>query len=259
MFSEKEIFQRTELLMGSDYIAKAKQKKVIIFGVGGVGSWCAEMLIRSGVGHITIVDSDDVAVSNINRQLMATTQTVGKSKVDVLKQRLLEINPFSTVDAVKAVYDPKSYQIFELQKYDYIIDAIDSLSNKVHLLRYASEMPGVLFSSMGAALKTDPTKIKVAEFWKVKGCPLGAALRARVKKLGGVKKKFLCVYSDEVRENKGAEATISSNAPSSSSQWDAKKARINGTMSFMPSMVGMTLASLVVNHIDGDENAIILE
>lgn len=250
MILEKDIFQRTELLMGEEYIAKAKQQKVIIFGVGGVGSWCAEMLIRSGIGHITIVDSDNVAVSNINRQLMATTQTVGKSKVDVLKQRLLEINPHSTVDAIQSIYSPESCNEFELEKYDYIIDAIDSLSNKAHLIKYACQMPGTLFSSMGAALKTDPGRIKTAEFWKVKGCPLGAALRAKLKKLGGVEKKFICVYSDEVRENKGADAVSNLGNTASPSYWDAKKARINGTMSFMPSMVGMTLASLVVNDID---------
>lgn len=250
MFSEKDIFQRAELLMGSDYIEGAKQKKVIIFGVGGVGSWCAEILVRSGVGYITLVDSDDVAVSNINRQLMATTKTVGQSKVEVLKARLLDINPHATVEAIQAVYVPETCESFELQKYDYIIDAIDSLSNKVHLIRYACTMPGVFFSSMGAALKTDPSRIKVAEFWKVKGCPLGSALRTRVKKFGGLNKKFMCVYSDEVRNNRGEVTPAPISGGAKPSQWDAKKARINGTMSFMPAMVGMTLASLVVNDID---------
>lgn len=251
MILEKDIFQRTELLMGNEYIALAKHKKVIIFGIGGVGSWCAEMLIRSGLGHITLVDSDEVAVSNINRQLMATSTTVGLPKVEVLKKRLIDINPYASIDAVQAIYSVETAESFNLHEYDYIIDAIDSLSNKVHLIRYSSQMPGTLFSSMGAALKTDPTRIKVAEFWKVKGCPLAAALRGRIKKFGGVDKKFLCVYSDEVRNNKGEEPVTAATANGdTASQWDAKKARINGTMSFLPSMVGMTLASLVVNHID---------
>lgn len=251
MILEKDIFQRTELLMGNEYIALAKQKKVIIFGVGGVGSWCAEMLVRSGLGHITLVDSDEVAASNINRQLMATTTTVGSPKVKVLKERLIDINPYASIEAIQAIYSLDTAESFNLHEYDYIIDAIDSLSNKVHLIRYSSQMPGTLFSSMGAALKTDPTRIKVAEFWKVKGCPLAAALRGRIKKLGGVDKKFICVYSDEVRKNKGEEPmTTATSTGATSSQWDAKKARINGTMSFLPSMVGMTLASLVVNHID---------
>ena len=249
MISEKDSFQRTELVMGNEYMTHAKQKRVIVFGVGGVGSWCAEMLVRSGIGNITLVDSDAVAVSNINRQLMATTSTVGMPKVEVLKQTLLDINPHSIVNAVQAIYSPETAASFHLEEYDYIIDAIDSLSNKAHLIRYSSQMPGKLFASMGAALKTDPTKIRVAEFWKVKGCPLAAALRGRIKKLVGVDKKFLCVYSDEVRNNKG-EFAMPGNNSGAASQWDAKKARINGTMSFLPSMVGMTLASLVVNDID---------
>lgn len=248
MFEMQDIFQRTELLMGNEYLRSAWKKRVIIFGVGGVGSWCAEMLTRSGIGHLTLVDSDNVAVSNINRQLMATTSTVGKVKVEVLKNRLLEINPEADVVALQEIYNPDTADSFRLESFDYIIDAIDSLSNKCHLLRTASQMPGTLFASMGAALKIDPSRIKVAEFWKVKGCPLAAALRTRIKKFGGVQKKFLCVYSDELRTNNGAAATPASIAPGA--QWDAKKARINGTMSYLPAMVGMTLASLVVQDID---------
>lgn len=249
MFTEKEIFQRTELLMGSDFLRKAAEKKVIVFGVGGVGSWCAEMLVRSGIGHITLVDSDTIAVSNINRQLMATTKTVGMAKVDVLKQRLSEINPHAEIVAKQATYSPETVDSFYLHGYDFIIDAIDSLTNKVHLIRYALEMPGTLFSSMGAALKIDASRIHVDEFWKVKGCPLAAALRARIKKQGLLPKKFLCVYSDEAGENRGTKPEIDENKPSAS-KWDTQKARINGTMSYLPAMFGMTLASLVVKQID---------
>ena len=249
MINEKEIFQRTELLMGSRYLDLAARKRVIIFGVGGVGSWCAEMLIRSGITHLTLVDSDKVAVTNINRQLMATVKTIGQVKVEVLKERLLEINPNAEIVSMQVVYSPETAGSFKLESYDFIIDAIDSLSNKVHLIRLASQMPGVFFSSMGAALKIDPSYIRVDEFWKVKGCPLAAALRTRIKKLGGLEKKFLCVYSNEVRENKGENPFIGEqNTPVS--QWDTKKARINGTMSYLPAIFGMTLASLVVKDID---------
>lgn len=256
MISEKEIFQRTELLMGSDYLNLASQKRVIIFGVGGVGSWCAEMLIRSGIGHITLVDSDKIAVTNINRQLMATTKTIDQVKVDVLKERLLEINPDADIVSLQAVYSPETVDSFKLETYDFIIDAIDSLSNKAHLLQFASQMPGALFSSMGAALKIDPSRIKVDEFWKVKGCPLAAALRAKIKKSGGVQKKFLCVYSDEVRENKGEKISIDEQK-TPASQWDTRKARINGTMSYLPAMFGMTLASLVVKEIETNAGCLI--
>lgn len=259
MFEIQDIFQRTALLMGDEYIHVAQKKKVIIFGVGGVGSWCAEMLVRSGVGHLTLVDSDNVAVSNINRQLMATTLTVGEVKVEVLKKRLIEINPQVEIVALQQVYSPETADSFHLENFDYIIDAIDSLSNKSHLLRKASQMPGTLFASMGAALKINPSKIKVDEFWKVKGCPLAAALRGRIKKHGGVQKKFLCVYSDELRVNKGEVPLVATNSSNGApaSQWDAKKARINGTMSYLPAMVGMTLASLVVQDIDQKINEVI--
>lgn len=253
MFEIQDIFQRTALLMGNAYLDAALSKKIIIFGVGGVGSWCAEMLVRSGIGHLTLVDSDNVAVSNINRQLMATTLTVGQSKVEVLKKRLTEINPQIEIVALQQVYNPETADLFHLESYDYIIDAIDSLSNKSHLLRKASQMPGTLFASMGAALKINPTQIKVDEFWKVKGCPLAAALRTRIKKFGGVEKKFLCVYSDELRKNNGEPPVAPSGTVAS--QWDAKKARINGTMSYLPAMVGMTLASLVVQDLDQKVNS----
>ncbi|NLD21732.1 MAG: tRNA threonylcarbamoyladenosine dehydratase, partial [Bacteroidales bacterium] len=121
MFETEEIFKRTTLLMGEDYVTAAQNKRVIVFGVGGVGSWCAEMLVRSGIGHITIVDSDCVAVSNINRQLIATTHTVGQVKVDVLKKRLLEINPRAEVTALQQVYNPETAASFQLETYDYII------------------------------------------------------------------------------------------------------------------------------------------
>lgn len=254
MVTEKEIFQRTELLMGDCFLKLAAQKRVIVFGVGGVGSWCAEMLVRSGIGHVTLVDSDKIAVTNINRQLMATTETVGQVKVDVLKERLLEINPHAEIVALQAVYSPETAESFRLETYDFIIDAIDSLANKVHLIRFAAQMPGTLFSSMGAALKIDPSRIRVDEFWKVKGCPLGAALRTRIKKQGGVEKKFLCVYSDEPGENRGDKLVIEKDN-ASVSQWDANKIRINGTMSYLPAMFGMTLASLVVKEIAAGSRA----
>ena len=203
---EKGIFQRTELLLGKSFIEKASEKRVIIFGIGGVGSWCAESLIRSGIRHLTIVDSDRVCVTNVNRQLMATTKTVGKVKTDVLKDRLLEINPTAEITALQKIYSPETSASFELDNYDFIIDGIDSLSNKLHLIQTATKTSATFFSSMGAALKMDPTRIKVTEFWKVQGCPLGAALRNRLKKMGGTSKKFMCVYSDELLTNQGENA-----------------------------------------------------
>lgn len=252
---KKEMFQRTELLFGKDFIDRAWSARVILFGVGGVGSWCAEALIRMGIGSLTIVDSDVVSITNINRQLMATTESVGKIKVEVLKERLSAINPQAKIVALQAVYTPETAASFELQNYDFIIDAIDSLSNKVHLIQEATKTDAVFFSSMGAALKTDPGRIKVAEFWKVSGCPLAAALRAKIKKQGGVGKKFLCVYSDEIYPNKGEQTALdpsvyASIASNQASTWDSKKAKLNGTSSYMPAIFGLTIASLVAKTLD---------
>ena len=170
---EQDIFNRTKRLVGDEILETIFQKRVILFGVGGVGSWCAESLIRSGIQNLAIVDSDSVSVTNVNRQLMATTKTVGQVKVEVLKNRLLEINPKANIVALQDIYEEANTEKFQLDTFDYIIDAIDSLENKMQLLWYATRTKATVFSSMGAALKMDPTRIKVAEFWKVAGC-LGA-------------------------------------------------------------------------------------
>lgn len=255
MIKSNEIFQRTELLLGKEFIEKASKKRVIIFGLGGVGSWCAETLVRSGIGHITLVDSDVVGESNINRQLMATTKTVGLPKVEVLRERFLDINPEVEVVALQKIYEPATHDFFRIETFDFIIDAIDSLANKVYLIQKATETDAVFVSSMGAALKTDPSKIKIAEFWKVQGCSLAAAIRSRLKKTGLPAKKFLCVYSDEKRENIGVGLDVPKNQPDLvenqllSDNWSHRKVRINGTTSYMPAMFGMTITSVVVNTI----------
>lgn len=263
---EKGIFQRTELLIGKSKMDKLREKRVIIFGIGGVGSWCAESLVRSGISQMTIVDSDRVCVTNINRQLMATTKTVGKVKTEVLKERLLEISPTAEITALQKIYSPENYESFELESYDFIIDAIDSLANKVHLIQEATKTNATFFSSMGAALKMDPTRIKVTEFWKVQGCPLGSALRSRLKKQGGVSKKFMCVYSDELLQNLGENASCGTEkcmCPKAiagpgdpdlvNHEWCSLKAKINGTTSYMPAMFGMTIAGLVTQAIYNED------
>ena len=204
MLDEIEIFQRSELLLGQGAMERIAQKRVIIFGVGGVGSWCAESLVRSGIKHLTIVDSDSVDVSNINRQLMSTTETVGRVKVDVLRERLLTINPSADITAIHAFFTVETADSFQLNTYDYIIDAIDSLKDKTLLILMATQTDAKFFSSMGAALKLDPTRIKIAEFWKVQGDPLARVLRKRFKREGQYpSRKFLCVYSDELIEPQG--------------------------------------------------------
>ena len=185
---ENSAFDRTALLVGDAAMERISSTNVIVFGIGGVGSWVAECLVRTGVRHITLVDSDRVAVTNINRQMPATAITVGEVKTDAAKSRLLEINPDADVKTMTLFYDAETAPQIDLSEYDYIVDAIDSLKDKALLILNATRSGRKLFSSMGAALKMDPSRIKVGEFWSVKGCPLARALRQRFKKKK--KKKF---------------------------------------------------------------------
>lgn len=245
------IFDRAERLLGADKIKDINNVRVILFGVGGVGSWCAEGLIRTGIKHLTIVDADKVSETNINRQLMATTKTIGQYKVDALKERLLEINPDAEIGAIANVYNEETSDSFELDTYDYIIDAIDSLKYKTLLIRTASKTKAKLFSSMGAALKMDSTRIKVAEFWKVQGCPLAAALRRKMKEGERPAKKFLCVYSDEVLDNKGNVYDTDESKTSELLKVEnpSKKAQINGTLVHITAIFGFTLSGLIIRDI----------
>lgn len=232
-------FSRVERLLGADGLSQLARARVILFGVGGVGGWCAEALVRSGIGHLTIVDPDCVDVTNINRQLPATTRTVGLPKVDVLRERLLEINPLCEINALQERYTLGAD--FQLSGYDVIIDAIDSLTDKANLILEATACPGAFFSSMGAACKMDPTQVRVAEFFDVRGCPLGAALRKRLRKNGTLpQKKFLCVYDQQVLPNLGPELDPGPG-----------KAIANGTLAPITGIFGFTLAGLAIEHIVG--------
>lgn len=183
--------------------------KVIQFGIGGVGSWCTEALVRAGIDDLTIVDCDVVSASNINRQLIATTKTIGMAKVEVMKERLLDINPDARITAIKERYCAETADQFNLDEYDYVIDAIDSLADKALLILRACESEARLISSMGAAGKTNPQKVRVAEFWKVNVCPLARALRNRYKKAKTFPaKKFMAVYSEELPTQKIDSTTL---------------------------------------------------
>ena len=234
--TEQSIFRRMELLVGDEALARLAGKRVIIFGVGGVGSWCAESLVRSGIRQLTIVDSDRVCATNVNRQLMATTRTVGQVKVDVLCERLLSINPSARITVLQQVFNAETADSFHLDSYDYIIDAIDSLRDKQLLILMACATKARLFSSMGAALKMDPTRIRVTEFWKVQGDPLARALRNHFKRDKQFpKRKFMCVFSDELLQNKALGAGR-----------EAEPGHPNGTVVHVTAIFGFMLAGLVV-------------
>ena len=245
MVWEKDIFNRNELLIGREAVDIINRTRVILFGLGGVGSWCAESLVRSGIGHLTMVDSDCISPTNINRQLPATVETVGLSKAEVLKARMLTINPNVDITAIQSPYTAETNDLFRLDTYDYIIDAIDSLEHKTNLILNATHTNATLFSSMGAALKLDASRIRTAEFWKVQGCPMAAALRRRFKKTAMPAKKFRCVFSDEALDNKG----IPPNPTQGGSVWDERKARINGSMVHITAIFGFTLAGLLIQDV----------
>ena len=257
MIFEDAILSRAHLLLGEDAMTRIKDVKVIIFGVGGVGSWCAESLVRSGVRNLTIVDSDKVCVSNINRQRMATVDTIGEVKVIALKKILMSVLPDAKIDVRQETYCEETAGTFRLEEYDYIIDAIDSLKDKMLLIENATRTKARFYSSMGAALKLDPTKIRVSEFRDVKGCPLARALRQRFKRLKRYPhRKFQCVYSEELLENKGffTEDSIPRTSCAEmplNSERDATKARVNGSIMHITAMFGMTLAGLVIKDIYG--------
>ncbi len=188
-----------------------RHSRVVVFGLGGVGSWCAEALVRAGVGHITLVDADCVDPSNINRQLPALTSTIGLPKAEVLAERFRLINPEAEIVPIVRFYDDDSAPDFDFTQCDAVVDAIDSLPSKMLLICRATEARTPIFSSMGAARRLDPGKVQVAEFWKVKGCPLARALRDRFKKADRrPARKFQCVYSDEppTGEPKGSVMTV---------------------------------------------------
>lgn len=261
------IFRRTELMLGTPVMDALRGTRVAIFGLGGVGSWCAESLVRSGVGALLLVDSDRVCITNVNRQLMATTKTAGRVKVDVLAERLREINPTVRLDVRQQIYEAVTADSFKLEEYDYVIDAIDSLENKAHLIRRALSIPSVtLFASMGAALKMDPFRIRQSEFRRIEGDALARALRQKFRRTGGLPERaFTCVWSDERRENLGPAGAAcglgacvcpKDDGPDAGDpslarhEWCSLKARINGTVAHTTAIFGFALAGLVLSDVE---------
>lgn len=238
-------FHRTKMLIGDEALARLKNTHVILFGIGGVGSWCAEALVRSGLGKLTIVDNDVVCETNINRQMQATSKTIGQLKVEALKARLLEIHPNVQIEAKPIPYNRDTREAFDLSQYDVVIDAIDSLSHKVNLIASAMEAGTTLFSAMGAASKIDPTTIKVDSIWKSKGCRLARFVRKRLRKRGTTG-DCLCVYSPERFSLFG---DASEPEEEDVDAWSETKAQTNGSMIHMTGTFGFHLAGLVVQDI----------
>ena len=222
----KEQFERTSLLIGEEAISKLNNSKVLIFGVGGVGGYVAEALARTGVGSITIVDKDTVSESNINRQIIALHSTVGRDKVDVLKERMLDINPDIQVDARKCFFLPDNAHEFDFIQYDYIVDAVDTVTAKLQIIVQAKEAEVPVISAMGAGNKVHPEMFEIADIYKTEMCPLAKVMRRELKNRGI--KKLKVVYSKEKPVYKGD---------------------VPGSIAFSPSVAGLLMASEVVRDL----------
>lgn len=228
--SISHLFDRSETLLGREAMARLQSARVIVFGVGGVGSWCAEALVRSGIGHLTIVDSDCVEPTNVNRQLPALATTVGLPKVEVMRDHLLAVNPQADILALQQRFSLATADAFRLADYDFVVDAIDSLRDKLDLILLAARRGGpVLFSSMGAARRLDPLQVRVSEFWRIDGCPLAAKLRKSMRREQRYpERKFKCVWS--------AETPLAAQG-------------VKGSMMPVTATFGLVLASLVINSL----------
>ncbi len=233
-------FDRTKRLLGAEAMNKLKNSHVAVFGIGGVGGHAADALVRSGIGEITIVDSDEVAESNINRQLIATTKTVGRKKVEVMKEHLLEINPEVKVNVYDCFFLPETKDQFDFSKYSYVIDAVDTVTAKLALVESCKEVNVPIVSSMGAGNKLDPTAFEVADIYKTSVCPLAKVMRKELKARGI--KKLKVVYSKEIPlEPIEDEEFIS----------DEKRSRraTPGSIAFVPSVAGLILAGEVIKDL----------
>jgi tRNA A37 threonylcarbamoyladenosine dehydratase len=235
------IHERTELLVGEDSLYFLQHKHVLIAGLGGVGSFVAEAIVRAGVGKVTFIDHDVVNESNINRQLVALHSTIGKSKVEVMQQRALDINPDIKITIVKNFI--KSENIDELlneTSFDYVLDCIDSISSKVALVTACQQQHVPIISSMGAGGRIDPSKISIVNLDKTNICPLARMMRQRMRKAGG-SLKYPVVFSDEI-PHKGTEHRPVDDDP------DAHPRSVNGTISYLPSLFGLHMAGYVIKH-----------
>ncbi|MDR1373356.1 MAG: tRNA threonylcarbamoyladenosine dehydratase [Treponema sp.] len=251
-------FQRLTLLTGTDTAAALEVCRVMVFGIGGVGSWCAEALVRSGIGAVDIVDSDTVCVTNINRQVQALSATVGFMKTEALKERLLSINPDCKVRAFGKVFSRENAASFDIPGADYVIDAIDSLSCKLDLIECAQAVGAPLFSSMGMAQKLDPTRLKTGDIWETSGCPLARLVRQGLRKRGFTG-HFIVVYSDErlpLHQMIGAACgSAQCLCPARKAgegdavEWCSSKKVINGSAVTVTAGAGMILASLVLRDL----------
>lgn len=242
-------FSRTELLLGTDGMKRLEQARVAVFGIGGVGTFAVEALARSGVGALDLFDDDKICPTNINRQLIATQKTIGKKKVEVMRDRVLEINPAAKVAIHETFYGADNADQFDLELYDYIIDAIDTVSSKLVLVERALEKNVPIISCMGAGNKLDPTKLEVADLSKTSMCPLAKVMRSELRKRGI--KHLKVVYSKEPPMTPIEDMPVNCKAPCICPPGTKRKRQAPGSIAFVPSVAGLILAGEVIKELAG--------
>lgn len=249
-------FSRTELLYGKDAMEKLSKSRVAVFGIGGVGGYTVEALARSGVGAIDLIDDDKVCLTNINRQIIATEKSIGKYKVDVAKERLLDINPDIKIETYKTFYSPLNSSEFDFTKYDYIVDAIDSVTGKIELVVRAEECNTPIISSMGAGNKKEASRFEVDDIYNTSVCPLARVMRYELRKRGI--KKLKVVYSKEKPitpvDDMSASCNTNCICPPGTERKCAQRRQVPGSTAFVPSVVGLIIAGEIINYLTDNKN-----
>ena len=244
-------FARTQLLLGEDAMKKLGNSRVAVFGIGGVGGYVCEALVRSGVGHFDLIDDDKVCLTNLNRQIIATRKTVGKYKAEVMKERMLDINPDVEVTVHKCFFLPENADEFPFEEYDYVVDAVDTVTAKIELVMKCQEKGVPIISSMGAGNKLDASAFRVADIYKTKMCPLAKVMRHELKKRGV--KKLKVVYSEEkpIRPQEDMSISCRSNCicPPGAEHKCTERRDIPGSVAFVPSAAGLIIAGEVVQDL----------
>ena len=249
-------FSRTELIFGKEAMEKLASSRVAVFGIGGVGGYTVEALVRSGVGAVDLIDDDKVCLTNINRQIYATRKTVGKYKVDVAAQRIAEINPDTVVRTFKTFYTPETAEQFDFSEYDYIVDAIDTVTGKIALVMNAKAVGTPIISSMGAGNKVDPAASEVTDIYKTSVCPLAKVMRYELKRRGV--KKLKVVYSKEKPITPVDDMSISCRThcicPPGTARKCTQRRQVPGSNAFVPSVVGLIIAGEVIKDLTHFKN-----
>lgn len=247
-------FSRTELLLGKEAMERLAKSRVAVFGIGGVGGYVCEALVRSGVGAFDLIDDDKVCLTNLNRQIIATRKTVGKYKVEVMRERILEINPEADVRIHKCFFLPENAEEFAFEEYDYVVDAVDTVTAKISLVMKAQEKNIPIMSSMGAGNKLDASAFRVADIYKTRVCPLAKVMRRELKKRGV--KKLKVVYSEEmpIRPIEDMASSYRTNCicPPGAEHKCTERRAIPGSVAFVPSVAGLIIAGEVVKDLIKD-------